>query len=278
MTVNIKQINYSELLKDAITKEGKLLEAYRAFHNFSLLNRIYACFQLAALGKDITPIKTFNQWKEANRHVKRGEKALELCMPINKTWYRYCDDKKFIPFSTSKEQIEKLLVSGKVEKFQYKDFLFKKYWFSLSQTDGQEFEPENININWNKQKALTELSINEIPFSIINGNCQGYVTEKNEIAINPLAQLPVKTLFHEIAHILLGHTNKEVLTDNQDLTINLMEVEAEATSLLCLESLGLKGSEYCRGYIQNWYNGHEIPEKSAQRIISAAEKILKAGN
>jgi len=271
-------ISYTQLLKEAVTKEGKLLEAYRAFHNFSLLNRIYACMQLSAMGKNITPIKTFNQWKEKNRHVKKGAKALELCMPVQKTWYRYIEDKNFIPFSASKEQIEKLLTSGKVEKFQYKDFLFKKYWFSLSQTDGEEFEPENININWNKQKALTELSIKEISFNILNGNCQGYATEKNEIAVNPLAQLPIKTLFHEIAHILLGHTSKEVLTDNKDLTVNLMEVEAEAVALLCIESLGLEGSEYCRGYIQSWLKSNEIPEKSAQKIIGCAEKLLKAGN
>jgi hypothetical protein len=54
-------------------------------------------------------------------------------------------------------------------------------------------------------------------------------------------------------------------------------VEAEATAFLCLESLGLEGSEYCRGYIQSWLQGNRIPEKSAQRIITAADKILKAG-
>ncbi len=272
-----RQINYTEILKEAITKEGKLLEAYRAFHNFSLLNRIYACWQLSALNKDITPIKTFNQWKEANRTVKKGEKALELCMPVNKKWYRFTKDKKIVPYSTSKEKINKMLASGEIKEYQYKDFVFKKYWFALSQTEGQDFKAENININWNKQKALKELSINEIKFQSLNGNIQGYTTFNNEIAINPLAQLPIKTIFHEIAHILLGHTKEEALTDNKDLPLNLMEVEAEATALLCLESLGLNGAEYCRGYIKSWYKGNNIPDKSAQRIISAAEKILKSG-
>ena len=53
--------------------------------------------------------------------------------------------------------------------------------------------------------------------------------------------------------------------------------EAEAVALLCIESLGLTGSEYCRGYIQSWLKGNKIPEKSAQKIITAADKILKAG-
>ena len=57
----------------------------------------------------------------------------------------------------------------------------------------------------------------------------------------------------------------------------LEEVEAEAVALLCLEALGMGGAEFCRGYIQNWLAGASIPERSAQRIFSAADKILKAG-
>jgi hypothetical protein len=46
--------------------------------------------------------------------------------------------------------------------------------------------------------------------------------------------------------------------------------------LLC-GSLELPGSEFCRGYIQNWLQGDVIPEKSAMKIFGAADRILKAG-
>ena len=124
---------------------------------------------------------------------------------------------------------------------------------------------------------MTSLKIKEIAFQSLSGNCQGYATYENEIAINPMAQLPFKTLFHELAHIVLGHTSKEVLADNEDLTKNIIEVEAEATALLCLESLGMEGSDYCRGYIQSWLKDSKLTEKNAKRVISAADKILKAG-
>jgi hypothetical protein len=39
----------------------------------------------------------------------------------------------------------------------------------------------------------------------------------------------------------------------------------------------MDGAEYCRGYIQNWLAGADMPERSAQRIFAAADKILKAG-
>ena len=56
-----------------------------------------------------------------------------------------------------------------------------------------------------------------------------------------------------------------------------MEAEAESVAMLCCESLGLPGAEFSRAYIQNWLDGSAIPEKSAQKIFSAAHKILKAG-
>jgi hypothetical protein len=88
--------------------------------------------------------------------------------------------------------------------------------------------------------------------------------------------MPAKTTFHELAHIELGHTS-EAVHDSETLPRSLKEVEAESVALLCLESLGMPGAEFCRGYIQNWLRGAEIPERSAQRIFSAADKILKAG-
>jgi hypothetical protein len=48
-------------------------------------------------------------------------------------------------------------------------------------------------------------------------------------------------------------------------------------ALLGCESLGLPGAEFSRADIQNWLDGSVIPEKPAQRIVSTAHKILKAG-
>ena len=87
--------------------------------------------------------------------------------------------------------------------------------------------------------------------------------------------MPAKTLFHEAAHSILHFG--EQMNDSENLPRSLKEAEAEAGALLCLESLGIEGAEYCRGYIQNWLAGAEIPERSAQRIFAAADKILKAG-
>ena len=96
------------------------------------------------------------------------------------------------------------------------------------------------------------------------------------IALNPLAAMPEKTTFHELGHVLLDHTT-ETISDGAALPRNLREVEAECVALLCTESLGLDGAEYCRGYVQHWLRGERIAEASAVRIFKVADAILRAG-
>ena len=48
-------------------------------------------------------------------------------------------------------------------------------------------------------------------------------------------------------------------------------------ALIVCESLGLGGAEYSRSYIQGWLESGTIPERSAQKIFHAADRILKAG-
>ena len=57
----------------------------------------------------------------------------------------------------------------------------------------------------------------------------------------------------------------------------LMRIVHGFDALLVLGSLNENGLEACRGYIQHWLNGQEIPERSAQRIFKAADTILRAG-
>src|SRR5690349_17712541 len=73
---------WSELLHRAVTEPGVISEAYSRFHNYSLGNQILAWFQCAERTIPPGPIATFMRWKELGRHVKKGEKAITLCMPI----------------------------------------------------------------------------------------------------------------------------------------------------------------------------------------------------
>jgi hypothetical protein len=78
--------------------------------------------------------------------------------------------------------------------------------------------------------------------------------------------------------IVLGHTASEKLVDSELTARHIREVEAESVALICCETLGLDGADFCRGYIQHWLKTEkEIPSQSAARIFAAATSILKAG-
>jgi hypothetical protein len=154
--------------------------------------------------------------------------------------------------------------------------VLKNNWFVLSQTEGGDYKPDPSPTR-NEEKALAALDIRKVSFDLLGGNIQGYAAPERKVSVNPIADQPFKTLFHELAHVLLGHIDAEQLADTEIISRNLQEVEAEAVAMLCCASLGLPGAEYSRGYIQSWANDQPISEKSAQRIFAVADKILRAG-
>jgi hypothetical protein len=124
--------------------------------------------------------------------------------------------------------------------------------FALSDTDGDYLPPPEPQ-EWSKPRALANLGIREVYFDQVNGNLQGW-SHGTEFAINPMAVHPNKTLFHELGHIVLGHTlshHYEEYTSHK----GVMEFQAEATAYLQMNELELMDEEtasHSRGYIKHW--------------------------
>jgi hypothetical protein len=259
---------FSELLSRALVEPGVVSRAYTAFHGYSIGNQILAWVQCAEREIPPGPIATFMGWKDKGRYVRKGEKAIVLCMPITGK-RKPADPPADAPASDVDPQSQ-----------TFTRFVYRPNWFVLSQTEGADAEPLPI-LAWDRGRALEGLGIVEEPFTSTDGNCQGYARQRS-IAVSPVAELPHKTRFHELAHVVLGHTAEADagLTDSEMTPRSLREVEAEAVAMVCLEALGLPGEEHCRGYIQHWNErrgAEPIPERSAQRIFKAADQILKAG-
>jgi antirestriction protein ArdC len=246
---------WNELLKDCVNVPGKVAECYNLFHNYSIGNQQLAMWQ--CLRRDITPgpIGTYKKWVELERKVNKGEKAIILCQPV--TWMY------------DKEE------NGETKQYTAMRFVYKPRWFVLSQTDGKEYVPEELP-GWEIGNALWNLEVEPIEYAKTSGNCMGYAAQRT-FAINPLGKHQNATTFHELAHIVLGHT-EDLLTDTKDRTPkDKREMEAESTAMLVLDALGEKDHAESRGYIQSWYKENEIDEDSARRIFAAANKILEAG-
>jgi len=248
-------IAWSTMLQDAVNKPGIISQCYSTFHNYSIGNQLLAWSQLSARDMQLSPIATYKKWAELGRQVKKGSKAIALVMPV-----------------TINKKDDAGAKTGEV----FSLFTLKNNWFTLDQTEGADFANEVLTPDWNADTALAALEITQVRYDSANGNSQGYAMGKN-IAINPVAALPHKTRFHELAHVVLGHTLEGAMHDGESTPKDIREVEAESVAYILCSVLNLPGLAESRGYIQGWLAGGEISDKSAQRIFGAADKILKAG-
>lgn len=254
----MKNEDYEKLFHEALKSNGKLLKGYSNFHRYSFSNQFWAMAQMIWAGLEISPIATYKKWQELGRQVKKGSKALTLYMPI---------------------QIKGEKADGTEEKKTV--FVARNKWFALSQTEGDDNSEElqdylkGTNFDW--ELALKELNLEKIPFDLVAGNVQGFA-RKGQVAVNPLAEFPVKTLIHEIAHNLLHLEQDGEFIDGGTTERSIKEVEAEGVALFVSLALGLeKHIPYCVGYIKNWLQVEEIPADSIKKIFRAANKILRAG-
>lgn len=254
-----EKMSFRDLLEESLKSPGKISEAFSIFHNYSLGNSLLAAQQLQAMELAITPINTFNAWKKLGVKINKGAKALSLLVPSSKSY--------------TKEE------NGEETEHTITFFNLKKGWFAMSQTNADKKIADELSkpTNFDFDKALQELDITEVKFEEANGAIMGYA-QRREIAINPFNPQKNQTRFHEMGHILLGHTKDAVMNDSVSLPRSIEELEAESVAYICISALGMQGSEESRGYIQNWFKGSEYPEKSAQRVLKVADQILKAGS
>src|SRR4051812_20418151 len=171
--------SFADLLASAVTEPGTISRSYSAFHNYSFGNQLLAWAQCLERGITPGPLSTFPGWKAKGRYVRKGEKAIVLCMPVTCKRTPDADDPDAPQTFTR--------------------FIYRPRWFVLAQTDGAELPPEPVPA-WNRHDALTRLNIEPIPFDLTDGNCQGFARGRG-VAVSPLAAHPFKTLIHEIAHV-----------------------------------------------------------------------------
>jgi hypothetical protein len=171
------------------------MDAYSAFHNYSIGNQILALMQCRGRGLEPGPIHTFPGWQGLGRSVKRGERALTLCMPIT---HKVRDEGSH---DSGSEDVERIFITFYVQPA-----------LVCSLTDRRHEFISPCLPDWNVDHALATLEIEQINFTHTDGNCQGYARQR-QIAINPVAQLPHKTRFHEAAHVILGHTTESDFAD-----------------------------------------------------------------
>lgn len=261
-----QQTNYNQYLDMALNEPGELGKFYTYFREYSVFNQFFVFSQCLSRNLKLGPIATFPKWNSLNRRIIKGSKAIQILWP----------SKKALKDENGNDVLDK---DGKKVMIT-KGFFAKKSHYLLCQTEG----PENIEIEnpeFSTDLLLKNLGFKKVPFTMTNGNCQGFARPKEkEIAINPIAYNVRKTTLHEVAHCLLHGEDDTEFSHGSELPTDIKEVEAESVAYIVSAILGddNENLKYSRGYIQHWKQDNELSEDSIKRIFKAVDIILKAGN
>jgi hypothetical protein len=219
----------------------------------------------------------FNKWKEMERFVQKGSKAI----------YIYAPSKVIEKDSNGKPVLDQ---NGEVVK---KTIFFLTPVFDISQTEGKLvpkllYELEN---NFDDPEFFAKMyqglsHISPVPIKIenIEMGANGYYDRgQTEIVLKKGMgqEMTIKTLIHEMTHAQL-HANSQAKFGSPEYSKH--EFEAESVAYIVSNHLGFDTSGYSFGYLANWTKeGRTIDDftesletitKTAQDMINQLEQTL----
>jgi len=209
---------------------------------WSLLNRtlIYISGTMDARG--------FKQWKEVNRYLKKGSKAIYILVP------------RMVMRENEEGEEEEILAGIMVRPV-----------FRVEDTEGEPLDYQGIEIPElpliDKAKEW-DISVKAIPG---NYRCYGYFSqERKEIG---LATREESVFFHELAHA----AHQRVLKDFKNTQYWRKEIIAELTAAVLCKMVG-KTSRYLGNnyqYIFHYAKKMKLsPVKACMEVMGDVEKVL----
>ena len=268
--IKMSKKKVKELLKDLDERIDKIqsskefkeyLKFFSKFHDYSYRNILLIKMQRP----DASLVAGYKQWQEKfNRHVKKGEEGIMILAP-----YKY---KKKVT-ELKKETVEGNIIEKEVKKG--KEFLsFRSvYVFDVSQTKGDAIPAWDIEIKNENKKTLkpllnftNKLGIT-VEFKPLREALKGY-SKGGKIIINGKLNDTEKVvvLAHEIAHEMLHQSN-----DDQGLTKEIVELEAEAVSFLVSEYFNIDNPS--ERYLALYKKSYNLM-KSFKRINEVSQDII----
>jgi hypothetical protein len=223
------------------------------FHRYSYGNVLL----IASQNPRATRVAGFRAWRNLNRSVRRGEKAIWILAPM------------VGPKGDGGEE------DGRpIRGFRYVPV------FDIAQTDGDDPpevctmlggpDPDRLYDRLSAVACSIGFTVEDHEFAdATNGDCSATVKRIRIEARNPPAQR-VKTLAHELAHALLHE-------DVQNRA--LAELEAESTAYVVGQAMGMDTGGYSFGYVAIWAGGGAEAiagiRTSCDRIQKAASAIVR---
>lgn len=264
-------------------------EDWRAWLNFAGRLHRYSFNNLILIWRqrpDATSIASYRTWHSVHRQVRRGERALRVMAPVVRRTTALDNEGKVV-----------LGPDGQPGRRQQVVGFRHAAVFDISQTDGPPVpEPERpVLLTGPAPEGLWDAlgrEVSERGYRLLRGgrhqldgaNGMTKVAEREVWIRDDVDDAQaVKTLAHEVAHVLL-HTGQD---DPQGTSqcAGFREVEAESVAHLVLAAHGVATAGYSFPYVATWAYSlaavehvamSEIVSRTGTRVMDAARNLIDA--
>ena len=238
----------------------RMLDVAARFHAYSPNN----IWLILAQRPDATQVAGFHTWRKVGRQVRKGERGIAILAPmVSRT--------RAITATETVEQPELVRV---LRGFRI------VHVFDISQTDGDPLPdvfPTLLEggdaVGWFDRLAA---QVDAAGFTLDRRECSpangvtNFTTRQVTVRPDLSPAQAVKTLAHELGHVLLHDDAKRSIVDRARV-----EVEAESTAYLVCTSVGIDTEDYSFPYLARWSLGDvELIRATADRAITCARRIL----
>ena len=241
------------------------LDFATAFHTYSLNNVLLILSQMPEASR----VAGFRAWQGLGRQVRKGETGIRI--------FGYSAKKiteKIIEEDENGESQQKRVVRFPILTV-----------FDIGQTDLFEGAKDSGTLSaqltgvddFGILDALTTYLVAEgwtVEHRRIPGRMNGFTNGKEMVVVLDAdlgREQMAKTLIHETAHVLLGHTED---MGEYARHRGLMETEAESVAYVVAGLVGFDTSTYSIGYIAGWADGDtELIKSTATRVLRTVHTI-----
>lgn len=214
-------------------------------------------------------VASFSRWKQLNRSVRKGEKAIRVLAP------RFKKEKDEI---TGEEENKLIGFIGTPV-------------FDVSQTEGEPLPIDQIKLTLDGEsdegilifewvKILADEDDCPVKIGFANGANGYYVPSKHEIMVDESLSINhrAKTAVHELVHSRVDRFNGREKTKEEK------ECVAEGVAFIICSYFGLDTSDYSFEYVRSWANDNGeslrkyggIIQKTANGLIADFERVATA--
>lgn len=230
LTEGIAALTDSQQWQDWLTVQSR-------FHHCSFNNVLLIMSHTDGLA---TQVAGFRTWKQIDRIVRKGEKAIWIMAPRTR---KVDAESEATPDAVDEKKARRILAGFKAVPV-----------FHISQTDGEPLPEVCSRLYGDEPGVYGQLvavahsigyTVELEALSGPNGDCT-FDLRRIRVEVRNDARQQVKTLAHELGHAMLHEGY---------IDWSLAELEAESVAYIVCASLGIDSSDYSFGYVAGWAGG-----------------------